>query len=174
MYSAYKLNKQGDNIRPWHTPFPILNQPSMSFSNCCLLNCMQVSQETGQVFWYSHFLKNFPPFAMIHPVKGFSAVNEAEVDIFLELSCLFYDPMDVAIWSLVSLPFTNSAWTSGCSRFMKPGLENFEHYFASLSGECNSCGSLNIFGIAFLWNWNENLSFPVLWPLMSFPNLLAY
>ena len=58
---------------------------------------MQVSQETLQVFWYSHLLKNFPPFAMIHTVKGFSAVSEAEVDIFLELSCLFYDPMDVAI-----------------------------------------------------------------------------
>ena len=70
---------------------------------------MQVSQETRQVFWYSHLLKNFPLFAMIHTVKGFSAVNEAEVDIFLELSCHFYDPMDVAILSLVSLPFTNSA-----------------------------------------------------------------
>ena len=58
---------------------------------------MQVSQEAGQVFWYSHPLKNFPLFAMILTVKGFSAVNEAEVDIFLELSCLFYDPMDVAI-----------------------------------------------------------------------------
>ena len=140
----------------------------MSCSNCCLLNCMQVSQETGQVFWYSHLLKNFPLFAMIHTVKGFSAVNEAEVDIFLELSCHFYDPMDVAIWSLVSLPFTNSAWISRCSQFMKPGLENFELYFVGLSSECNLCGSLDIFDISFLWNWNENLSFPVLWPTAEF------
>ena len=74
------------NLEPVH---------SMSGSNCCLLICIQVSQEAGQVVWYSHLLKNFPPFAMIHTVKGFSVVNEAEVDNFQELSCLFYDPMDV-------------------------------------------------------------------------------
>ena len=65
----------------------------------------------------------------------------------------------LAIRSVISLPFTNSAWTSGCSGFMKLGLENFEHYFASLWGECNLFGSLNISGIAFLWNWNENWLF---------------
>ena len=59
----------------------------MSGSNCCLLICVQISQEAGQVVWYSHFLKNFPQFVVIHTVKGFSLVNEAEVDVFLELSC---------------------------------------------------------------------------------------
>ena len=61
MYSAYQLNKQGDNIQPWHIPFPIWNQScSMSSSNHCFLTCIQISQEAGQVVWYSHLLKNFP------------------------------------------------------------------------------------------------------------------
>ena len=60
----------------------------MSGSNCCFLTCVQISQEAGQVVWYSYLLKNFPQFAVIHTVKGFSVVNEAEADIFLEFSCL--------------------------------------------------------------------------------------
>ena len=62
----------------------------MSSYNCCLLTHIQISQEAGQVVWYSHLLKNFPEFIVIHTLKGFSIVNEAEVDVFLELSC-FYD-----------------------------------------------------------------------------------
>ena len=58
---------------------------SMSSSNCCFLTCIQVSQETGKVVWYSHLLKNFPQFVVIHTVKGFSTVDEAEADVFLEL-----------------------------------------------------------------------------------------
>ena len=79
MYSAYKLNKQGDDIQPWRTPFTILSQSS---SNCCFLTHIQVSQEAGEVVWYSHLFKNFPQFVVIHTVKGFSIVNEAEVDFF--------------------------------------------------------------------------------------------
>ncbi|MFX9272868.1 hypothetical protein ABTN92_19350, partial [Acinetobacter baumannii] len=59
----------------------------MSRSNCCFLTCIQISQEAGQVVWYSHLFKNFPQFVMIYTVKGFSVVNEAKVDIFLELPC---------------------------------------------------------------------------------------
>ena len=58
---------------------------SISSSNCCFLTCIQVSQETGKVVWYSHLLKNFPQFVVIHTVKGFSTVDEAEADVFLEL-----------------------------------------------------------------------------------------
>ena len=58
MYSAYKLNNQGDNLQPWHTPFPIWNQ-SMFCTNCCFLTCIQISQEAGKVVWYSHIFKNF-------------------------------------------------------------------------------------------------------------------
>ena len=68
---------------------------SMSSSNCCFLTCIQVSQETGKVVWYSHLLKNFPQFVVIHTVKGFSTVDEAEADVFLELSGFFSDPVDV-------------------------------------------------------------------------------
>ena len=67
----------------------------MSGSNCWFLTCIQVSQKAGKVVGYSHLFKNFPYFVVIHTVKGFSVVNEAEVDVFLELSCFFYDPMDV-------------------------------------------------------------------------------
>ena len=68
---------------------------SLSGSNCCFLTYIQISQETGQVVWYSHLFKNFPLFVVIHTVRGFVVVNKAEVDVFLELSCFFYDPTDV-------------------------------------------------------------------------------
>ena len=68
---------------------------SMSSSNCCFLTCIQVSQEAGKVVRYSHLFKNFPQFIVIHTVKGFGVVREAEVDVFLDFSCFFYDPMDV-------------------------------------------------------------------------------
>ena len=67
----------------------------MSSSNCCLLTCIQVSQEAGQVVWYSHLLQNFPQFIVIHAVEGFGIVNKAEIDVFLELSCFFDDPADI-------------------------------------------------------------------------------
>ena len=108
MYSAFKLNKQGNNIQLWHTPFPSHSfepvRSSMSGYNCCFLTCIQVSQEAGKVLWYSHLFKNFPQFVVIHIVKGFGVVNEAEVDVFLELSCFFYDPThQVAHTKLYSL-----------------------------------------------------------------------
>ena len=68
---------------------------SMSSSNCCFLTCIQISQEAGQLVWYSHFLKNFPQFIVIHTFKGFGIVNKAEIDVFLELSCFFHDSADV-------------------------------------------------------------------------------
>ena len=119
MYSVYKLNKQGDNVQPWRTPFPIWNQsivPCLFLT--CLLTGIQVSQEAGKVVWYSHLFKNIPQCVVIHTVKGFSVVHEAEVDVFLEFSCLFYDPSHVTIWSLVPLPFLNPSYTSGSSPFM--------------------------------------------------------
>ena len=178
MYSAYKLNKQGDSIQPLMYSFPNLEPVccSMSSSNCCFLTCIQISQEAAKVVWYFHLLKNFPQF-VIHTVKDFGIVNKAKVDIFLELSCFFDDQWMLAIWSLVPLPFLNPAWTSESFTvhlLLKPGLENVEHYFASMSDECNCAVVWVFFGIAFLWDWNENWPFPVLWPLLSFPNLLAY
>ena len=85
--------------------------------------------------WYSHLFKNFLQFAMIHTVKGFRVVNEAEVDAFLELSCFFNDPTDVGNLISGSSAFSKSSlniWTFTVHVLLKPGLENFEHYFASM------------------------------------------
>ena len=68
---------------------------SMSSSNCCFLTHIQISQEAGQVIWYSHLFKNFPQFVVIHTVKGFGVVSKAEVDVFLYLACFFDDPVDI-------------------------------------------------------------------------------
>ena len=107
----------------------------MSSSNCCFLTCIQVSQEAGKVVWYSHLLKNFPQFVVIHTVKGFSIINEAEVDILLEFSCFFYDPMDVCNLISGSSAFSKSSlniWKFSVQLLLKPNLENFEHYFVSM------------------------------------------
>ena len=104
----------------------------MSSSNCCFLTCIQVSQEAGQVVWYSHLLKKFPQFVVIHTVKGFSVANKAEVDVFLELSFFFDDPTDVGNLVFGSSAFSKSIlniWKFTVHMVLKPGLENFEHYF---------------------------------------------
>ena len=145
----------------------------MSSSNCCFLTCIQISQEGGQVVWYSHIFQNFPQFVVIHTFKGFGIVNKAEVDVFWNILAFLTIQRMLVIWSLVPLPFLKPAWTSGSSQ-LKPGLENFEHYFTTMWDECNCVVVWAFFGIAFLWDWNENWPFPVLWPLLSFPNLLAY
>ena len=134
MCYAYKLNNQGDNIQPWCSCLePVCC--SMSSSNCCFLTCIQISQEIGQVVWYSHLFQNFPQFGVIHTVKGFSIVNEVEVDIFLEFSCFFYDPMDVGNLISGSSAFSKTSldiWKFTVHILLKPGLENFEHYFTSM------------------------------------------
>ena len=149
----------------------------MSSSNCCFLTCIQISQEAGQVVWYSHLFQNFPQFVVIHTVKGFGIVNKAEIDVFLELSCFFDDPADVGNLISRSSAFSKSnlnIWKFTIHILLKPGLENFEHYFASMWDECNCAVLRTFFNIALLWDWNENWPFPVLRPLLSFPNFLAY
>ena len=149
----------------------------MSSSNCCFLTCIQVSQEAGQVVWYSHFFQNFPQFTVIHTVKGFGIANKAEIDVCLEISSFFYDPMDVGNLITGSSAFSKSRsniWKFMFFVLLKPDLENFEHYFTSVWEECNRVVIWAFFDIAFLWDWNENWPFPVLWPLLSLPNLLAY
>ena len=108
---------------------------SMSSSNSCFLTYIQISQKAGQVVWYSHLSQNFLQFIVIHTVKGFGIVNEAEVDVFLELSCFFDDPADVG--NLISGSSAFSKTSLNIRKFMvhvllKPGLENFEHYFTSV------------------------------------------
>ena len=96
------------NLEPVHC--------SMSGSNCCFLNCVQISQEVGKVVWYFHLFKNFPQFAVIHTVKGFNVVNDAEVDVFLEFSCFFYDP--IVVDNLISCSSTFSKFSLNTWKFL--------------------------------------------------------
>ena len=151
IHSAYKLNKQGDIIQPWHTPFPIWNQSVVPCPVLTVASWPAYRFLKRQVRWSGIPIsfKNFPQFVVIHTVKGFGIVNKAEVDVFLELSCFFNDPEDVG-----NLIPGFSAFSKACLNIwkflvhilLKPSLENFEHYFASVKW-VQLCGTLNI-----LWN----------------------
>ena len=104
-------------------------------SNHCFLTRIKVFQKAGKVVWYSHVLKNFPQFVVTHTVKGFGIVNKAEVEVFLELSCFLNDPMDVGNLISGSSAFSKSSlniWKFMVHILLKPGLQNFEHHFASM------------------------------------------
>ena len=109
--------------------------------------------------------------------KRLYIVNKVEVDVFMEFSCFFYDSMGVD--NLISgssafSKFSLNIWKFSVPVLLKPSLDNFEHYFAGMWNEWNCMIVWTSFGIALLWDWNENWRFPVLWPLLIFPNLLAY
>ena len=123
MYFANKLNKQGDN------------QSVILCPVLFLLICIQISQKSGQMVWYSHLFQNLPQFIVIHTVKGFGIVNKAEIDVFLELSCFFNDPADVGNLISGSSAFSKTSlniWKFVVHILLKPGLENFEHYYTSV------------------------------------------
>jgi len=149
---------------------------SMSGSNCCFLDSIQVSQEPGKLVWYSHLFQNFPQFVVIHTVKGFSVVNKAKVDVSLEFPCLFHDPVDVGNLISGSSAFSKSSlniWKFLVHMLLKPSLENFEHFLARMWNEC-SCGVVWTFLALPFFGVGWKLTFPVLWPLLSFPNFLTY
>ena len=134
----------------------------MSSSNYCFLTCIQILQEAGQEVWYCHLFKDFPQFVVIPTVEGFGVVNKTEVDVFLELCCFFDDPIDVD--NLISGSFAISKcslkiWKFTVHIMLKPGLKSFEHYSASMWDECNCAVLWAFFGIAFLWDWNEDWLF---------------
>ena len=107
----------------------------LSSSNCCFLTYIRISQEADQVVWYSHLFQNFPQFTVSHTVKGFGIINKAEIDDFLELSCFFDDPEDVGNMISGSSAFSKTSlniWKFTVHILLKPDLENFEHYFASM------------------------------------------
>ena len=109
-------------------------------SNCCFWTRIQVSQEADKVIWYSHLLRNFPQFVVIHKVKGFSRVNEAEVDVFLEFSSFFYDPTDVGNLISGSSAFSKSClhiWKFLVHVLLKPSLRDIEYFLASRRNDCN-------------------------------------
>ena len=105
----------------------------MSISNCCFLTCIQISQDSGQVVWYSHLFQNFPQFIVIHTVKGFGIVNKAEVDVFVELYCFFHALADVGNLISGSSVFSKSSlniWKFTVHVLWKLGLKSVEHYFS--------------------------------------------
>ena len=107
----------------------------MSSSNGYFLICVQISQEAGKVVWYSHLFKNSPQFVVIHTVKGFGVVNKAEVGLFLELSCFFYDPTNVDNLISGSFAFSKPSlyiWKFSVHMVLKPSLKDFEHNLASM------------------------------------------
>ena len=178
MYSAYKLNKLGDSIQPWRTPFPIWNQSVVPCPVLTIASWPSYRFLQRQVRWSGIPISLIIfQFIVIHTVKGFCIVNKAEIDGFLELSSFFDDPADVDSLISGSSAFSKTClniWKSMVHVLLKPGLEDFERYFTSMWDECNCVVVWAFFGIAFLWDWNENGPFPVLWPLLSFPNLLTY
>ena len=139
---------------------------SMSGSSYCFLTCIQISQEGGKVVWYFHLFKNFPQFVVIHSVKGSGIVNKAEVAVFVELSCFFYDPPNVGNLISGSSAFSKSSlniWKFIVHVLLKPGLENFEHYFASIWNEKGMANHFSIVALRTPWTvWKRSLQFSVL------------
>ena len=139
MYSAYKWNKQHDNIQPWCTPFPILRQSIVPCPVLTSASWLAYKFCRRQVRWSGiPIILRISQLVVIHTVKGFSIVNEAEVDVFLVFSYCFYDPMDVGNLISGSSAFSKSSlnmWKLSVHILLKPSLENFEHYFASIRNE---------------------------------------
>ena len=124
----------------------------MSSSNCCFLTCISDLQEVGKVVWCSHLLKNFPQVVVMHIVKGFSVVNEANVDVFLDFLAFSMIQWMLAVWSLVPLSFLNPACPSGSSGFMycwSLALRILSTTLPLCVKWVQLCGSLNI-----LWHWD--------------------
>ena len=133
---------------------------SMSVSNWCFLTHIEVSQETGKVVWYSQLLKKFLQFAVIH-TKALAIVNEAEVDVVLEFSWFLYDSTNAGNLISGSSAFSKPSlyiWNFSVHILQKPSLKDFEHNLVSMWNESNCMIVWTFFGIAPLWDWNENRS----------------
>ena len=173
MHSAYKLNKQGDNIQPWHTPFPVWKQSIVPYQILTVASWPAYRFCRRQVRW-----SDIPiSLKIFYNLLWCSTVNDAEVDVLLQFSCFFYDPVDVS--NLISGSSAFSKSSLNICKFLvhvllNCGLENFEHYLTSVWDKYNCVAVWAFFGIVFLWDWNENWPFPVLWPLLSFLNLLTH
>ena len=175
MYSADKLNKQSDNVQPWCSPFPILNQ---SVVPCKVLNAASWStyrflrRQAGIIFWYSHHFKNYPHFVVTHSNRERSR------------SRYFSGSILIFLWSndvgnLISGSFSSSKpiryiWIFSVPVLLKPWLKDFVYYITRMWNEHNCMVVWTFFGIVFLWDWNGTWHFWILWPMLSFPNLLTY
>ena len=166
MYTAFKLNKQGDNRQPWRTLFPIWNNSVVQYPVLTVASWPAYRFLERPVMW-SRIPISFRifQFIMIHTVKGFDIVKKAEIDVFLELSCFCDDIADVG--NLISGSSAFSETSLNICKFtvhvvLRPGLQNFEHYFTSMWDECNCVFVWAFFGIAFLWNWNWSTWFTII------------
>ena len=147
----------------------------MSSCNNCFLTCIQVSQESGKVVWYSHLLKNFPQFVVIYTVKGCSIVNEAEVNVFFwNLPAFSIIQWMLAIWSLVSLPLDfpggSDSKESACNggdlglipgswRFPEEGNGNPLQYCCLENSIDRRACQATVYGVAKSWTWLSNFHF---------------
>ena len=175
MYFAYKLNEQGGTILPWCTPFPILNQFVVPCLVLTVASWPSYRFLRRQIRWSSTSISLRVFYSLLYPHKGFSVVSEAEVDV----NSLAFSMIQwlLAIWSLVPLPLWNPGCTSGSSWFTycwSLAWKTFERNLASMWNEHKLCSSSSI-----LWHCPSlglecKLSFSVLWPLLSFPDLLTY
>ena len=156
MYSAYKLSKQGDNIQPWHTPFPIWNQSVIPCPNLTVASWPAYRFLRRLVRWSGIPISfRFFLFLVVHTVKGFGIINKAEVDVLLELCCFFDDPTDAGNLISGSSAYSKSSlniWKFTVHVLLKPRLENFKYYFTSMWDEYNYVVVWAFFGIAFLWD----------------------
>ena len=165
--TIYSLTQFFSNFEPVHCPRPILtvaSWPAYRFLKS------QVRWSGIPISW------RIFQFVVIPRVKGFGIVNKAEIDVFSGTLLLFRWSnrcWQFDLWFLCVSESSLNIWKFMVHVLLKPGLENFEHYFASVWDACNCAVVWAFFGTAFLWDWNENWSFPVLWPLLSFPNLLT-
>ena len=165
-------------MQPWCTPFPIWNQSVVPCPVLTVASWPAYRFLKRQVRWSGIPIswRIFHKFVVIHTLKGFSVVSEAEVDIFLELSHCFDDPADAGNLISDSSAFSKSSlniWKFCFTYCWRLAWKIFS--ITLLACRMCSCEVVwTFFGIASLWDWNENWPFPVLWPLLSFPNLLAY
>ena len=132
---------------------------SIQGSNYCFLTHIQVSQQTGRMVWYSHLFKSFPQFVMIYTVKGFSVVDETEVDVFLEFLYFFYDLVNVG--NLISGSSSFSKLSLDIWKFLvciklKPSMQDFKHDLTSMGDECNCLMISTFIGTTILENWDED------------------
>ena len=161
--------------------FPILNQstvPWQGFQSSSIASWPAYKFLMIQARWSGIPISLRIFHCLLWPTQsGLSIVKGAEVDVFLELSCFFYDPVDVVSLISGSSAFSKSSlniWNLSVDILLKPSLKDFEHDLASMWNEHNCMVVWRFFGIALLCDWNENWPFSVLWPLLSFPHLLVY
>ena len=183
MYSAYKLNKQSDNIQPWCTPFPIWNQsivpcPFLTVASWPAYRFLRrqvrwsgipISWRILEGSWRSQFVVIHSQRLWRSPKSKSRYCSGTLLHFQWSSGCWQFD-----LWFLCLSKSSLNVWKFTVHVLLKSGLKIFEYYFASVWDECNRALVWTFFGIAFLWDWNENWPFPVLWPLLSITDLLAY